>query len=520
MDWKDLLDEMSDASSLSECSYDWSDVGISKTMPTSSTELDDEGSLSLSRKDTEALSRIFPTPADGSESLKSRSTTNSLTHWRDRHGTKHRDRSGQEDVMEAWNQVLGSSSKEKEHEKERIDARCRREDRGHRQPMDDLWNSEEEDIAMHRTLSSPRSPGSRGTWRSYDRIGQPGCARVVRIHRERKRKRKPGWRLHAINLFLTYPQNNANINVVMAKIINKLDPAWVVVAQEHHKDGSLHIHCVVHLKRQGNWTNSNCFDCFTGKHGKYEVCRKLEFALIYITKENKYVCTGIDVDNWLKLHKAKKSTLGDTVVTLIREGKSFEEITYAHPGYAMIHRRQINDMINDVMQWNYNAERGDWVCPDFSLARDPEQGDIIAWLIVNIRHKRKFKQAQLWIWGERNLGKSSFLNWLDQTLKIYWIPKENFDNLWIDNTYDLAVMDAFVGQRSIAWMEEFSQGGTQPLRTKGGQTVRRHNIPLIVCSNSSIQGAYHNTSFDRTQVLAIRFNVINVQNFIDFYLDM
>lgn len=107
---------------------------------------------------------------------------------------------------------------------------------------------------------------------------------------------------------------------------------------------------------------------------------------------------------------------------MITEGDSLQHIAGAHPGYALIHKRQIDEMIATSRQWEYNKVREQWVCPSLLDARTPAQGEIIEWLIDNIRKKRIFKQPALWIWGEPNMGKTSLLNWLDKSLKVYWIP--------------------------------------------------------------------------------------------------
>ncbi len=90
--------------------------------------------------------------------------------------------------------------------------------------------------------------------------------------------------------------------------------------------------------------------------------------------------------------------------------------------------------------------------------------------------------------------------------------------MWEDNVYDVAVIDAFQGERTLRWLELFVQGGTQPLRTKGGQTMKRHNIPVIVCSNSDIAGAYARLDPYHWNILECRFAVVHIGDFINFYL--
>ncbi len=327
------------------------------------------------------------------------------------------------------------------------------------------------------------------------------------------------FRLHARNLFLTFPQCDIPPQGVLNNIVDHMEVEWVIVGQDTHTDGSLHLHCVVRLQKPRSWKRADCFDFLTGKHGDYRAARNLQDVVRYVAKCGVLKTHNINVASFLKARQQRRSTKGDTVMQLVNECKTFQQITKLHPGYAMIHRQQIKAMIGEIRQWTYNSIRSDWVCPSLSDAPDPEQGHIIGWLMDNIRRPRKFKAPQLFIWGDVNLGKTSFLNHLDSMLKIYWIPQgENFDDLWVDHSYDLAVMDAFKGHRSITWLEQFAQGGTQPLRTKGGQTMKRHNVPLILCSNHPIADCYPNVTPLRVRIIEARFMQVELHHFINFYI--
>ncbi len=146
----------------------------------------------------------------------------------------------------------------------------------------------------------------------------------------------------------------------------------------------------------------------------------------YVVKDGHYVSFGINVQQFLAARRQRKSTKGDLVMRLIEDGKNLREITGLHPGYSLVHMRQIKAMISESRQWRHNTGRSNWVAPpplDALLGIDASQKVIIKWLHDNIRRPRVFKQPALWIWGDVDMGKTSFLNWLDTMLKIYWIPK-------------------------------------------------------------------------------------------------
>lgn len=90
------------------------------------------------------------------------------------------------------------------------------------------------------------------------------------------------FRLQAINLFLTYPQCDTLPATVLERIKTGLDPKWAVVGQEHHEDGSLHLHCCVHLKKKFRTRHADCLDYLAGKHGNYRAARNLTDVLKYV----------------------------------------------------------------------------------------------------------------------------------------------------------------------------------------------------------------------------------------------
>ncbi len=90
------------------------------------------------------------------------------------------------------------------------------------------------------------------------------------------------FRLQARNLFLTWPQCNTIPATVLERVKTGLDPEWAVVCQEHHADGSLHLHCVAHLKKNFHTRLPDCFDYLAGKHGDYRAARNLTDVLKYV----------------------------------------------------------------------------------------------------------------------------------------------------------------------------------------------------------------------------------------------
>ncbi len=87
-----------------------------------------------------------------------------------------------------------------------------------------------------------------------------------------------------------------------------------------------------------------------------------------------------------------------------------------------------------------------------------------------------------------------------------------------DNDYDLVVMDEFKGQKSITWMNGFTQGSHFPIHRRYEGIMKIKNIPIIVLSNYSIEGAYEKVNMfnpERLNSLKNRFEVVNVVKFIN-----
>lgn len=82
--------------------------------------------------------------------------------------------------------------------------------------------------------------------------------------------RSEKFRLNKKNLALTWPQCDTDKKVVEENIKKFFDGnlKGYIIAQEHHKDGNLHIHAAVHCIQKVDIKNPNALDILTGKHGK------------------------------------------------------------------------------------------------------------------------------------------------------------------------------------------------------------------------------------------------------------
>lgn len=72
------------------------------------------------------------------------------------------------------------------------------------------------------------------------------------------------------------------------------------------------------------------------------------------------------------------------------------------------------------------------------------------------------------------------------------------DKDWCDgysDKYDWAYFDEFRGQKKVNWLNSFTDGSPVPLNVRNSRPyIKRKNLPVIICSNMSIQGIFHNVN--------------------------
>lgn len=94
------------------------------------------------------------------------------------------------------------------------------------------------------------------------------------------------FRLHALSLFLTYPNCGAKqecFDFLRAKFGERL--RFLLVAQETHASGEPHLHALVVLQRRCDFSSAQCLD-FLGFHGDYQAARDVQASHDYCRKDD------------------------------------------------------------------------------------------------------------------------------------------------------------------------------------------------------------------------------------------
>ncbi len=339
--------------------------------------------------------------------------------------------------------------------------------------------------------------------------------------------------LYTKTLYLTFPRCSMEPKKALENIYNKLDPEYCIVCREKHKPTKeedkewttqLHLHCVIRLKTRQRWRSYDCMDFITGTHGNYQSARNITHVVLYVTKGTDYVSKGIDVESFKKAAKNKKRRVDQKCVVvsdMIRTGKKISEVEDFHPGYFMMNMAKIKAYVTHCdTRGKKEKKKKEWKKIDVNMALSEAGKDIIRWLNDNIFTYRKFKQPQLWIYGPKNTGKTSMMRWLEQYVRIYDIPPNNWDDMYDDDGYDLAFYDEFKGSKTITYMNRFTQGGRCPLLRRNVPVyIKQNNIPVIILSNLDIVGSYPNTKEVVLEALESRFLQVELKEgeFLGFY---
>ncbi len=356
------------------------------------------------------------------------------------------------------------------------------------------------------------------------KLAKKGIVSAQPPKKKQKKSRKKSRKQHSgKKWFLTFPQCLQSKELVLTRILFKFpNLKWVIVAHEKGKDGkNPHLHCVFWLKKMVRYRDPHFWDFVAQKHGNYQIPKDIVKVVKYVTKENNYVSHGIDVPTWLKSHQTKNGASFELVAKLMQEGKSLEALDDLHPGMVARNLQKLEKYQQFLQSKKRKAAAKEleiWKALDIGQM-DLDFRELGLWMNKNLNGSlRPMKMKQLWLWGCTNLGKTTLVLNLMKTHRIYWVPMEvaHLDN-YSDEDYDLIVLDEFKAQKSITWMNEFVQGTPKLVFRRYRSYLKTKNLPVIVLSNYSVEGAYskvHMFNPERLNSIKGRFNVINIKKYV------
>lgn len=305
------------------------------------------------------------------------------------------------------------------------------------------------------------------------------------------KKKAKRFRLHAKNLFLTYPKCQMTKEQILEGLLAFPKAiSWAVIVQELHQDGTPHIHIALSFLKKEDITTPNDLDMIGRKHGNYQGTRNVTAVIQYICKHDKQPLLHGDPPMGQKRERSQQVNKGDSVTKMLIEGKTRKEIMDAYPGYYLLNRMKILALEAELpILTKKPLQMTHQIVMSFGETANDEEKVIYQWLADNLYNaQRPLKSPQLYIWGPPNFNKTSLYHRKLDFLRIYHMPNsELFDCLYSDDGYDLVVYDEFTKSRvrSGAFINQFSDGQHVTLRTKGGQVLKKKNIPMMILSNFS-----------------------------------
>lgn len=326
------------------------------------------------------------------------------------------------------------------------------------------------------------------------------------------------FQIRAKRLFLTYPQCTLGkellLENVKAHFGENLDMA--VVGHELHQDGNSHLHVAIWLKSVVSLSGAACLDHLASSHGDYRAMRNQKKCLEYVTKDGDIAMTeGMDVVSLLEAWSKKKSQVAHEVAIAVREGATMTEVEKSYSSFYMMNKRKIEEYHSWIQRKKAKPEmvwRGIVIRTPMSM----EDSMIGAWLNSAIKQERGLRAKQLYIWGAPGLGKTHLIEELAKYLRIYTIPREDWETGYEDGYYDLAILDEFKGQKSLQWLNTWLDGSMMRLKIKGVDGgMKRQRIPTIILSNRDPRAVYMKVDTVYVDAFVDRLTVVNVVSRID-----
>lgn len=162
--------------------------------------------------------------------------------------------------------------------------------------------------------------------------------------KRRYEKSTPGFRLNALQLFLTYPQCSISKELMLQKLKAIYDIDKYIISQEKHEDGNLHLHCYVKLNKVINIRNDKKFDVMEGDktyHPNIQSCKAPKKVMSYVIKDKDYI-TNIE-ETYLKALKDNDDEVKvKTLYSLAREQASEGKLEEAF--MTLSHQKLARDM--------------------------------------------------------------------------------------------------------------------------------------------------------------------------------
>lgn len=207
---------------------------------------------------------------------------------------------------------------------------------------------------------------------------------------------------------LTYPQCTATREEVATYFKHRLSPSYILVAQEAHQDGGLHLHCLLQFSKKKDILNTRAFDYLTF-HPNIQLIRDSDDWKKYCIKEDK---TPYEFGVFESIKKMAKKKLKITNKELLEEDPRKlildEKLSiFALP--TLMHAKKIYaDLAGDLRP---NVGVGDFVSN---------------WDIPLELKEKTIKKRHFWLWSSMpDKGKTYFLSMIFSRYRSYYYNQKS-----------------------------------------------------------------------------------------------
>ena len=331
------------------------------------------------------------------------------------------------------------------------------------------------------------------------------------------RSRASRFRVRCTNLYITWPQCPIALPDAFARVRDYFKVPFVI-SLERHEDGNPHLHALIMFPRMQSFNGVKGLkelDDILGAlpqarahedspgyngHGNYQSARSKIDVLKYVVKDGNYKEHEFSAEAHLLAAKKKKSSKSQVIAQQILDGANLKDVMMEEPGFFMMHGHRIGEFAS-LCNTIFSTADHELDVPSFAAGPHPPmefndaEMDVWSWLVGEAQRNEEdgkpFKSPQLYVHGPSNCGKTSLVLALRRFWRVYDAPKEKWDTLWDDESYEIAVFDEFACQREITYMNQFLEGSPMTVPRKTIGPVRKcKNVPCLILTNRSPELLY------------------------------
>lgn len=307
-------------------------------------------------------------------------------------------------------------------------------------------------------------------------------------------------RIQAVKFALTYPRCEVTPGAAMKNLVDRLGEQikWATVSVEAHQDGFPHLHVAVYFKERLRYTDrtGSYWDFVTGQHGNYQVMRKPHEWLAYVIKHGNYVSypVGFNPVTFIASKQTKKSAQGEAVAKMMIDGhRDIRPLAEIYPGYFIANLRRVEEF-RDMLNETDDSGNVYVDLPPLPALHDLSSKEItvLQWLSSVKSDPQDRSRCHMLLRGGSGIGKSTVAFVLHKYFRIFYMPyNTDFYCDWDDTKYDIVVFDEYKSQKTIQFVNQFSDGfGIALNRKQMRATVHRVKTPCLILTNYTFEEMY------------------------------